>query len=79
MATPNQTTAIRNRALAEIAAGRDHLTTAEIAYAFNRAPQTVRKNYCLSGEFCGVRPIKINGRLSWPVKDADIVLSGGNK
>lgn len=46
-------------ALAEIAAGRDHITTAEFARATNKAPQTVRKNYCLTGECFGIRPVKV--------------------
>jgi len=37
-------------ALAAIAAGRDHIKTAEFAKAINRANQTIRKNYCLTGE-----------------------------
>ena len=54
-------------ALAEIAANRDHLQTAEFARAFNRASQTIRKNYSLTGECFGIRPVKVGNRLLWPV------------
>ena len=66
--------------LAVIAAGRDFITTAEFAKAFNKAPQTVRKNYCLTGECYGVRPVKppkSNGLL-WPVAGAGAALRGGD-
>lgn len=62
-------------ALAQIAAGRDHITTPETAKAFNRKPQTVRKWAC-NGEG-PVRPIRVNGRLLWPVADIATVLAGG--
>lgn len=64
-------------ALAEIAAGRDHIQTAEFARATNRASQTVRKNYCLTGECFGIRPVKFGNRLLWPVADIARLLNGG--
>lgn len=64
-------------ALAEIAAGRDHIQTAEFARATNRASQTIRKNYCLTGECFGIRPVKFGNRLLWPVTDVAALLSGG--
>lgn len=63
-------------ALAEIAAGRDHIQTAEFARAANRATQTIRKNYCLTGECFGIRPVKFGNRLLWPVSDIAALLSG---
>lgn len=51
-------------------------TTREFAAAFRREQQTVRKNLCLTGECFGIRPRKINGRLLWPVADAQHVLNG---
>ncbi len=63
-------------ALAEIAAGRDHITTAEFARATSKAPQTVRKNYCLSGECFGIRPVKVGNNLLWPVARIGALLSG---
>lgn len=63
-------------ALAEIAKGRDHITTAEFARATNRASQTIRKNYCLTGECFGIRPIKFGNRLLWPVSPIAGLLNG---
>lgn len=63
-------------ALAAIAAGRDHIQTAEFARATNRASQTIRKNYCLTGECFGIRPIKFGNRLLWPVKEIVALLNG---
>jgi hypothetical protein len=63
-------------ALAAIAAGRDHILTEEYARATNRAPQTLRKNYCLTGEAFGVRPLKFGNRLLWPVSQVAALLNG---
>jgi len=51
------------------------LPTDEAAAAINRAPQTLRKWACL--ENGPIRPIRINGRLSWRVSDLQTLLSGG--
>jgi hypothetical protein len=64
-------------ALAEIASGRDHINTFEFARAFDKAPQTVRKNYCLTGECYGIRPVKVGGELLWPVLETAELLKGG--
>jgi hypothetical protein len=64
-------------ALARIAAGRDHIQTAEYAKATNRASQTIRKNYCLTGECYGIRPVKVGNRLLWPVAEIAALLSRG--
>ena len=63
-------------ALAAIAAGRDHIVTAEFARATNRADQTIRKNYCLRGECFEIRPVKIGNRLLWPVTGIAALLNG---
>lgn len=63
--------------LAAVAAGRDHILTDEFARATNRASQTVRKNYCLTGECYGIRPIKFSGRLLWPVAEIAKLLTSG--
>jgi hypothetical protein len=63
--------------LTEIAAGRDHVQTAEFAHAANKASQTIRKNYCLTGEAYGIKPIKVGGRLLWPVADIAALLNDG--
>lgn len=53
--------------LLAVAGGRDLITTPEFAQVFNVRPQTVRKNYCLTGEAYGIRPTKIGNRLLWSV------------
>ncbi len=63
-------------ALAQIANGRDHITTAEFARATNKAPQTARKNYCMTGQCYGIRPIKVGNSLLWPVVAVRRLLSG---
>lgn len=62
----NSTTQIPQGLLA-VAGSRDLITTPEFAKVFNVQPQTVRKNYCLTGEAYGVRPTKIGNRLLWSV------------
>ncbi|NHZ93637.1 helix-turn-helix domain-containing protein [Massilia sp. CCM 8733] len=51
-------------------------TTAEAAKALNRAPQTLRKWACL--ENGPLRPVRINGRLAWPVAEIKRLLNGGD-
>ena len=63
--------------LARIAAGRDHLLTNEFASATRAAEQTVRKNYCMTGECFGVVPVKVGNRLLWPVLPTAALLNGG--
>lgn len=64
-------------ALAAIAVGRDHIQTSEFARATNRADQTIRKNFCLTGHCFGIRPIKFGNRLLWPVASIAALLNGG--
>lgn len=66
-------------ALAAIAAGRDHIQTAEFARAVNRASQTIRKNLCITGHCFGIRPVKFGNRLLWPVVEIAALLNGGAK
>ncbi|PLK50193.1 hypothetical protein [Uliginosibacterium sp. TH139] len=63
-------------ALAEVSKGRDLLDTAEFGKATIRAPQTIRKNYCLTGHCFGIRPVKIGNRLMWPVTEVARLLTG---
>ncbi len=63
-------------ALAEIAAGRDHVLTPEYGRAIGKSPQTIRKVYCETGVAYGLRPIKIGNRLLWPVAEIAALLSG---
>lgn len=46
---------------------RSALPTTEAAFHLNRAPQTLRLWACL--ENGPIRPLRIHGRLAWPVAD----------
>jgi hypothetical protein len=61
--------------LTRIAHGRDHINTAEFGRAIDRSGQTIRKNFCLEGDAYGIRPVKIRGRLLWPVAAIAAILS----
>jgi hypothetical protein len=63
-------------ALAAIAAGRDHIRTIEFAKATSKASQTIRKNYCVTGECFGIRPVKVGNHLLWPVAEIAALLRG---
>lgn len=63
-------------ALAQIAAGRDHINTSEFARSISRANQTLRKLLCQQGHAFGIRPIKFGGRLLWPVAEIAGLFSG---
>lgn len=54
---------------------RSALPTPEAARHLNRAEQTLRLWACR--EEGPLRPIRINGRLAWPVAELRRVLSGG--
>lgn len=62
--------------LSAIAGKRDLITTPEMAQVFNVASQTVRKNYCLTGQAYGIRPTKIGNRLLWSVAQISDKLRG---
>jgi hypothetical protein len=47
------------------------VTTDAAAYYLNRQPQTLRSWACL--ENGPLRPIRINGRLSWSVKEIKVL------
>lgn len=51
---------------------RTHVDTAAAAHHLTRRPQTLRGWACL--ENGPVRPIRINGRLAWPVSELRRVL-----
>lgn len=54
---------------------RSHVETPCAAYYLNRKPQTLRIWACLeNGPIC---PIRINGRLAWPVDEIRRLLNGG--
>ena len=51
------------------------IPTNEAAYHLNRRPQTMRAWACLeNGPIC---PLRINGRLAWPVAAITALLNGG--
>jgi len=54
---------------------RSHVETACAAFHLLRKPQTMRAYACL--ENGPIRPIRINGRLAWPVAAIRALLSGG--
>ncbi len=56
---------------------RPTVPTADAAHYMNRKPQTMRAWACL--ENGPLRPIRINGRLAWPVAAIRALLSGDAK
>lgn len=54
---------------------RSHVETACAAFHLLRKPQTMRAYACL--ENGPIRPIRINGRLAWPVADIRKLLEVG--
>jgi len=65
--------------LDQIATKTDYLRTDELARILLRATQTIRKAYCLTGHYLGIRPIKLGNRLLWPIKDVAKALAGGTQ
>ena len=62
--------------LARIANGRDNILTHELGKATNTATQTIRKHLCQTGSFHGIIPIKIGGRLQFPVGEVAKLVRG---
>ena len=56
---------------------RSAIPTDEAAHHLNRQPQTMRAWACL--ENSPIHPVRINGRLAWPVAAIRALLSGGGK
>lgn len=54
---------------------RSHIPTAPAAFYLLRKPQTMRAYACL--ENGPILPVRINGRLAWPVADIKRLLNGG--
>lgn len=57
---------------------RSHVPTDAAAYYCNRAEQTMRMWACLEPRGA-IKPIRINGRLAWPVAAIRSLLEGGTK
>lgn len=62
--------------LALIAQNRDNILTHELALATNTASQTIRKHLCQTGSFHGIVPIKIGGKLQFPVSEVAKLVRG---
>ncbi len=62
--------------LANIAKGRDNILTHEVSLVTNIATQTIRKYLCQTGSFHGIKPIKIGGRLQFPVNQIAKLIRG---
>jgi len=62
--------------LARVANGRDNILTHELGAVTNTATQTIRKHLCQTGSFHGIRPIKIGGRLQFPVIEVAKLVRG---
>ncbi len=62
--------------LATIANGRDNILTHEVGLVTNTATQTIRRHLCHSGSFHGIKPIKIGGRLQFPVREIAKLIRG---
>jgi len=54
------------------------VSTAKAGEIIGRSSQTLRKWHCLGTAPMGIRPIKINGRLSWRVSDLKKLVEGGS-
>ena len=54
---------------------RTHVSTNAAAFYLNRRPQTLRA--WASGENGLIQPIRVNGRLAWPVSEIRALLKGG--
>ncbi len=53
--------------------------TAQAAHYLNRRPQTLRGWACAETWPDGLRPVRINGRLAWPVAGIKAVLGVSNE
>lgn len=53
------------------------ITTEVAAEQLCAKPQTLRKNFCLSGHYLGIKPIKLpNRRLLWPADEVARIAAG---
>ncbi|NMM38572.1 MAG: DNA-binding protein [Glaciimonas sp.] len=56
------------------------LTTEELAAVLAMRPQSLRKRFSQTGEYFGIRPVKMpNGRLFWPCDTVEQLSKGGAK
>lgn len=66
---------MQNEAVFPLNKLRSAVTTAVAAKALNRKPQTLRTWACMGTG--PIRPVRINGRLAWPVDQIAALLNGG--
>lgn len=64
--------------LASIANGRDNILTHEVGLVTNTATQTIRRHLCHTGSFHGIKPIKIGGKLQFPVREIAKLIRGNH-
>lgn len=57
---------------------RTHISTAHCAFLLNRKPQTLR-TWALYGSKGPLHPIRVNGRLAWPVSGIKQLLKLGHE
>lgn len=69
-----QTNAVQFPPLEQVT--RTNLTTAEAAYYLNRKPQTLRSWASVEPKGA-IRPLRIMGRLAWPLASIRALLTGG--
>ncbi len=62
-------TATMPPALAKRASTSDFLKTNELAEFFRCMSQTILKAHSEDGHYAGIRPVKVNSRLLWPIAD----------
>ena len=62
--------------LALVAQQRDNILTHELARVTNTATQTIRKHLSQAGHFHGIVPIKLGGRLQFPVIEVAKLIRG---
>ena len=53
---------------------RPMVDTAAAAHYLNRRPQTLRGWSCMATFPAGLRPVRVNGRLAWPVAGIRLAL-----
>jgi hypothetical protein len=52
------------------------LTTQQLANSLKMQAQSIRKRYCQTGSYFGVRPCKLpNGKLRWPTDSIQQLIS----
>lgn len=51
-------------------------TTEAFAQSAKCSTKTIRKNYCLTGHCYGIKPVKVGGRLLWPISEIVKLLNG---